>query len=189
MKAEELVNKISGIDKDSFSTDDLRQLFPADLNLKTAINRLVNRGVLVVIVRGRYRLKNTTINHEKIATQIYSPSYVSFESALSKYGVINQGFNKITLATTRHSKKVELSGLGCEFIHLKSNLFFGFNLINGVYIAEVEKALLDEMYLISLGKRKVNTSEWNIVGLDEDKIRGYLKFFPQTVSKNMEEML
>jgi len=189
MKSEELINAINKIGKDSFTNDDLRQLFPFETGMRTSIKRLIDRGIVVVVTHGVYCLKDSTIDVEKKATQIYVPSYVSFESALSKYGVINQGFNKITLATTRHTKKVELLGVLCEYIQLKSELFFGFNLVKDIYLAEPEKALLDEIYLVSLGKRKINMSEWNFDGLNKKKIGGYLKFFPPTVGKIIKEML
>jgi len=189
MKTENLINTITTLGKDVFAIRDLRQLYPTDLNIKTTIKRLVDRGILNNVTRGTYQLKDKSIDPEKLATQLYAPSYVSFESVLSKYGIINQGFNKVTLATTRHSKKTELSKISCEYIHLKPNLFFGFDLVKNIYLAQPEKALLDELYLISLGKRKINTSEWVLDGLDFKKIKTYSKLFPTHTQKLAKELL
>ncbi|PIU73208.1 hypothetical protein COS78_03505 [Candidatus Shapirobacteria bacterium CG06_land_8_20_14_3_00_40_12] len=187
MKTSTLVDTINKLGKSVFTIKDLRRLFPGELNIKTPIKRLVDREVLVKITRGIYRLKNTTIDLESLATQIYFPSYLSFENVLSKYGVINQGANKITLATTRHSKKILLSGIECEYIQLKPTLFFGFSLSHGVYVAGVEKALLDEVYLMSLGRRKVNPNEWNLDALDPKIVKKYAKLFPPQVNKLLKE--
>ena len=189
MKNIDLINKINQLGIEVFTSQDLRKLFPNDLNIKTSIKRLVDRGALVKIARGIYKLPEKTIDLEKLSTQLYSPSYISFENALSKYGVINQGVYKITLATTRHSKKMELSDIPCEYVQIKSSLFFGFNLVKNVYLAEAEKAFLDEIYLIALGKRIINTTEWNVKNLDRKKIREYVKSFPASVKKLAEEIL
>jgi len=189
MKNIDLINKINQLGIEVFTSQDLRKLFPNDLNIKTSIKRLVDRGALIKIARGIYKLTEKTIDLEKLSTQMYSPSYISFENALSKYGVINQGVYKITLATTRHSKKMELSDILCEYVQIKPSLFFGFNLVKNVYLAEVEKAFLDEIYLIALGKRIINTTEWNVKNLDRKKIREYVKSFPASVKKLAEEIL
>jgi predicted transcriptional regulator of viral defense system len=189
MKNTDLISKINQLGVEVFTPQNLRILFPNDLNIKVSIKRLFDRGVLIKITRGVYQLSNKTIDLEKLSTQIYGPSYVSFENALAKYGVINQGIYKITLATTRHSKKTELLNIPCEYIQIKPSLFFGFNLVKNVYIAEAEKAFLDEIYLIALGKRNINTTEWNIENLDKKKIREYIKSFPISVKKIAEEIL
>jgi len=189
MKNIDLINKINQLGIEVFTSRDLRKLFPNDLNIKISIKRLIDRGALVKIARGIYKLPEKTIDLEKLSTQLYSPSYISFENALSKYGVINQGVYKITLATTRHSKKMELSDIPCEYVQIKSSLFFGFNLVKNVYLAEAEKAFLDEIYLIALGKRIINTTEWNVKNLDRKKIREYVKSFPASVKKLAEEIL
>jgi predicted transcriptional regulator of viral defense system len=189
MKSIDLNNKINQLKLEVFSMQDLQKLFPKDLNIKIQVKRLVDRGVLTRITRGLYKLPNTGLDLEKLSTQIYNPSYISFEGVLSKYGVINQGFYKITLATTRHSKKMELSGVPCEYTQIKDSLFFGFNLIKDTYIAEVEKAFLDEIYLMVLGKRVVNTDEWNVENLDKKKIKEYLKKFSKGVGNKALEIL
>ena len=126
---------------------------------------------------------------EKIATQIYYPSYISFESALSKYGIMNQGLYGLTLATTRHSKKITLAGTDCKYSKLKDSLFFGFNLIGNTYVAEPEKAFLDMLYLISLGKRSKNYSEWYLDTLDRSKIEEYTRSFSKSVRLLVKDLI
>jgi predicted transcriptional regulator of viral defense system len=189
MKRDDLIQKTNALGKDIFTTHDLRQLFPNETNLKMAIKRLIDSGVVSSIAKGIYIQKDKTIDLEQLATQLYYPSYLSFETVLSKHGVINQGYNKLTLATTRHSKKILIANIECEYIQIKPLLFFGFNLISGTYIAEPEKAILDELYLISLGKRKINYSEWTLDNLNKKAINKYLNYYPSKVHQIASSLL
>ncbi len=189
MKRDELINKTNTLGKDVFTTQDLRKLFPDESNIKMAIKRLKDSGIITTITKGVYRQKDKSIDSEKLASQLYYPSYISFESALSKYGVINQGLYKLTLATTRHSKKLTLPNIEIEYIQIKKNLFFGFNLIGNTYIAEPEKAFLDELYLIALGKRTINYDEWDTISLDRKKINQYLRRYPSKVKQISSKIL
>lgn len=189
MKAIDLNNKIKQLNLEIFSIKDLQKLFPNDSGIKVQIKRLIDRKIVDRVSKGIYKLSEINPDLEKYATKIYNPSYISFETALSKYGIINQGLYKITLATTRHSKKLELLNTLCEYTQIKSSLFFGFNLIDGLYLAEAEKAFLDEIYLIALGKRSINTTEWDLKNLNRQKIQKYLKLFPITIRKKTLEIL
>ena len=135
-----------------------------------------------------YALNRNDIDIEKIAAQLYYPSYISFESALAKYGIINQGRYGLTLATTRHSKEMTIAEMECKYSQLRPALFFGFDLINGVYLAAPEKAVLDELYLICMGKRIGDTSEWYLESLDRQKVQEYLKPFNSSVKRMVAEM-
>ena len=188
MKRQQLIQKIETLGKVVFTINDLKKLFPEDAYIKTSVNRLLNGGNLVPITRGVYALSRNDLDIEKIATQLYYPSYISFESALAKYGIINQGRYGLTLATTRHSKKMTIAGVECNYSKLKPALFFGFDLINGIYLASPEKAVLDELYLICMGKRKGETSEWYLESLDRQKVLEYLKPYNSSVKRMVAEM-
>lgn len=188
MKRNELIEKIKGFEKIVFGVGDLRRMFPEESNLKMSLKRMIDAGVLEKVMRGKYFLKQESIEIEKVASQLYFPSYISFESALSKYGVIDQGVYGLTLATTRHSKKMKIAGTDCEYCRIKGDLYFGFNLEGGIYMAELEKAFLDEIYLIYLGKRKMVRERWHVDGLDFKKIKEYLKKYPRGVVAVVNEM-
>lgn len=183
MRKEELSQKVKELGKDIFTITDLKKLFPKESYIKSSLKRFKDSGFVVQIIKGVYSLKSDSLNIEKIATQIYYPSYISFESALSKYGIINQGFYKLTLATTRHSKKTTLAEVEVEYSKIKESLFFGFNFFGETYIAEPEKAFLDELYLITKGFRTQNFSEWNLENLDKTKIKKYLGPYSKSVKK------
>lgn len=178
MKSILLINELNKKNLKVFTVNDLRRLFPKDAkNMGVIVSRLVKNKFIVPVYRGIYRLENTDVDIEMLAEQIYYPSYISFESALFKYGIIDQGPFTITLATTRHSKKISLGNIECEYRKLSPALFFGFNLINGVYIAEAEKAILDTFYFIYLGKIKTDYKNWYLKEINKEKLRKYAKLF------------
>lgn len=189
MNQKTFVAKIKGLGKDVFAVRDVRLLFPKEARfVNTTLKRFKAAGVVTPVTRGLYRLADTTFEIEKVATAVFYPSYISFESALSKYGIINQGLFELTLATTRHSKRLRLGGVTCAYSRLKPKLFFGFNLLNGIYIAEPEKALLDTLYLISLGKKETSYKEWYVGDLDRNKVAKYSLAFGKKVTQLAKEI-
>lgn len=188
MKREELAAKINSLGKAAFTVNDLRFLFPKNRYLSTTLRRLVRAGFIRAITRSVYALGSKTIEPEKLAQQLYYPGYTSFETALARYGIINQGPNILTLATIKHAKKMVLDNTAVEFRHLKPELFFGFNLLDGLYLAEPEKALLDTLYFIALGKKKLSLPGWYLEGLDKTKLYRYLKSFPSPVKKLLDRI-
>ncbi len=189
MKKNVLIEKIELLGKEVFDISDIKKLFPDDKHVNTSIKRLRDSGVIIHVTRGVYMLRGHSFDMEKLATRLYYPSYISFESALSKYGVINQGLYTLTLATTRHSKKITLIDVDCEYSKLKPELYFGFNLVGGTYIAEPEKAILDLLYLVSLGKRTKNSEEWYTEEIDRNKIKTYLPPFGPVVRTLVREAI
>ncbi len=188
MNRQQLVQAVNAHGMDFFRMNDLRKLFPDDANLKVSIKRMLDAGVIISVAHGIYALKMEALDVERLATQLYYPSYISFESALSKYGIINQGLYGVTLATTRHSKKMTLAGTDCEYCRIKESLYTDYTLTNGTYLASPEKACLDMLYLHTLGKRKVTTSEWMVDDLDRDELKRYAELYPQAVRKIVERL-
>lgn len=189
MKKNVLIEKIEQLGKEVFDISDVKKLFPDETHINTAIKRLMDSGAIIKVARGVYILRGRSFDVEKLATKLYYPSYISFESALSKYGIINQGLYKLTLATTRHSKKIVLKDIECDYSKLKTELFFGFNLVGGTYLAEPEKAVIDMLYLVSLGKRTISFNEWHTKDLDRDKLKKYLPLFGRSVRNLVHEVI
>ena len=85
------------------------------------------------------------------ANRIYTPSYVSFESALAYYKLIPEGVYTITSATSLKPHQFTTSLTTFSYRHLKPALMFGYRLteIDGqrFKMAEPEKLLLDYLYL------------------------------------------
>lgn len=144
------------------------------------INRLVKSGVLVKIERNKYLLKNFTDSEFFLANFIYEPSYLSFESALSFYGILSQFPYEVTSATVKQTKAKEFNGKAYSYYHLKKNLFWGYVKEENFLIAEKEKALLDQVYLASKGIKEIHLEEYDLSLLDKTKLKLYLGKYPQT---------
>jgi predicted transcriptional regulator of viral defense system len=85
------------------------------------------------------------------ANELYSPSYVSLESALSRYGFIPEGVFQITSCTTLKTNSFSTPVGSFSYRHLKPSLFFGYQLEqwndHRYAIAEPEKTVIDYLYL------------------------------------------
>lgn len=129
---------------------------PYDASLQRQLNRWQKKKLIYRLKRGLYILDehDRKINPSRIyiANLLYFPSYVSTEYALSYYDLIPEKVADITSITTKKTNKI--TNLFGTFIYqnLRTNLFFGFKLVEDennfpVKIAEPEKAMLDFIYL------------------------------------------
>ena len=185
----ELLQILRGFNKPYYTVADFEKVLNLNRDsLYVLFNRLVKKGVLIRLKRGIYKPEFESLELEKIANELYYPSYLSFESALSRFGILNQIPYTLTFATNRISKKLNLASREIEYRQLRYDLFFGYFLKDGIYIAEPEKAILDQLYIISKGRILKDTSEWSLVNLDKLKFLKYVKKFPNAV-QNMAKKL
>lgn len=184
-----LLQTLRDLNKSYFTVADLEKVLGLSRNsLYVLLNRLVKNGVLNRLKRGVYQPEFQSLKLEKVANELYYPSYLSFESALSRYGILSQIPYVLTFATPRAPKKLTLAGREVEYRQLKDNYFFGYTLENGIYIAEPEKAILDQLYMMSKGRVASDTGEWSLVNLDKAKFLKYSKKFPKKVQDDAEKL-
>lgn len=183
MKNIELIKILRDFHKSYLTVADLEKVlgFKRD-SLYVILNRLVKSGVLVRLGKNIYSLFTETFDIEKIANELYFPSYLSFEQALSQYSILSQVPYTQTFATTRPTKKMVIADVAVEFNHIKKELFFGYLLRNGKNIAEKEKALLDQLYMVSIGKRSINIEELDLKDIDKAKLEEFAKRFPAQIN-------
>ena len=174
------LKKLEELKKDYYSVKDIERVLnmPID-SLRGQLTRWCKKGVLVRIAGGIYAPYGTEIDVLKIANQMYYPSYLSFESALSKYGILSQVPYTLTFATPKKTKKMILNEVEVEFTKLSDKYFFGYTFENGINIAIPEKALVDCLYLVSKGKRIMNVDELYLKNIDKEKLIEISKVFPK----------
>lgn len=126
---------------------------------------------------------------ESLATHLYFPCYLSFESVLSRAGVISMIPYAVTFATTRKTKRTLILEQSVEFRKVREDLFFGFELADGYYIARPEKALLDSLYLAVSGKGPLPEEELDLSTLDLGLLREFAERFPPAVSRKLANVL
>ncbi len=135
-----------------FSVNDIRKV-----ESRFHVRRLVewqDKGYIKKIMRGYYVFADLELDENvlfEIANRVYSPSYISFEMALSYYQMIPESVYGLTSATGRKTMVFNTS-IGDLIYHtIRPRLLFGYKLIdyNGrrFKVAEPEKALLDYFYI------------------------------------------
>lgn len=116
--------------------------------LKSKLKYYADQGNLIRLRRGIYAKPNYDIYEAAIKT--YSPSYISFETALRNEGVIFQHYETI-FAAGYLSRAIELTG-GQKIVYrkMKKSILLnkaGVRKEKGFFIAEKERAFLDMIYI------------------------------------------
>lgn len=124
------------------------------------------------------------------------PAYVSFSSALSHHGMIEQIPRQTTVATLDRPQEI-ITSVGTFSIHrLAPEVFGGFETSDGnSYIARPEKALFDSVYARAAVGRQAFFPELTLPAeFDEDALQGWLDRIPSKrlktlVPRNLGESL
>lgn len=135
------------------SYEDLSLRYKNYSNINNKISRDVKSGEFFAISKGLYETDKNTPGHY-LASYIYGPSYLSFDYALSKYGMIPEAVYKTyTSATFKKNKRKKYSNVFGDFLYRdvpESIYMFGVKAVveNGYtyHIATPEKALCDKLY-------------------------------------------
>src|SRR4030042_5369061 len=190
MKAIELLKLLQKMNKPFYTIADLEKItsLPRE-SLYVALKRWEGGGIIERVTQGVYVPMGSNISLENVAAQLYIPNYLSFESALAKYGVLNLIPYTLTFATTRKTRKYTLRKQEIEFRQFSAQLFFGFEMKNGIYIALPEKAFLDEVYFVVRGKATLDFDEVDIKKLSSKTLKDYSKRFPAYVQRYIEKMI
>jgi predicted transcriptional regulator of viral defense system len=188
-----------------FSTLDIEKHFP-HFDRENLLH-WQEKGYIQRLRNGWYRVKQdlkSPLDLYFIANKIYSPSYVSLESAFAHYGWIPEGvFSTISLSTKKTTAFQTPVGQ-FQYQKIKTSLFFGYRLLKtpggfGVKLAEPEKALLDYLYfhpnlqaMEDFEALRLNT--WRMKeDLDAETLHAYAALFDSTVMnkrlKVFQEML
>lgn len=152
-----------------FSLQDIRKI-EADFD-RRRLNEWQKKGYIKKLRRGYYMFSDIDMNEGTlflIANRIYSPSYVSFEMALSYYGLIPEGVYTVTSASSRKTATFTTPIANFSYRKIKPSLLFGYRLEQQkgqrYKIAEMEKALLDYLYLHPDIAKNEDFYEWRLNG-------------------------
>lgn len=149
------------------------------LNKNNKISRDIRDGKIFKIVTGLYETDANTPAY-LLAGSIYGPSYISFEYALSFYGLIPERVTTITCATfNKKKKKIYKTNFGTftyrdipplvypEEIFIKEEGNYTYQ------IASKEKALCDKLYTLKPLHNYVNLENmlFNDLRLDTEEFK------------------
>ena len=116
--------------------------------LKRRLNYYVQKGELYPIRRGLYA-KDRNYDRLELATKIFIPSYISFETILVECGIIFQHYNKIFIATYQ-TKEIVCDDQLYFFRKIKDSILTdnaGVKNRGNYFAATKERAFLDMLYL------------------------------------------
>jgi len=129
------------------------------------LQQMTRRGEIMQVIRGLYETESDTPG-EVLAGAIYGPSYLSFDYALSRHGLIPEGVRLFTSASFKKNKAKFYKTPFGEFSYsdVPADVFpHGVNIENvesrPYAMATCEKALCDRLYKEHpiAGKRAVET--------------------------------
>jgi hypothetical protein len=134
----------------------IKMLTPGNQQLKIQLCRWRKTGKLVRLNRRLFMLNEADrkINPSRLylAGEMYKPSYLSLEYALSFHGLIPEKVVDLSSVTTKKTMTFKNSFGTFFYRHLKTECFTGFTEEKdeaglGYFIAGPEKALVDFVYL------------------------------------------
>jgi predicted transcriptional regulator of viral defense system len=150
-----------------FSTKDAALLWSED-NPKIIADRLkkyAKNGKLVRPYRGLYA-KDKDYSRFELAARIYTPSYISFETVLTRHGINFQYYSKIFVASYV-SREIIANQQRISYVHIKDYVLSNITGIenkDGYAVATRERAFLDRIYVSK------DYHFDNLVDLDWDKV-------------------
>ena len=186
----ELKNKLK--DYIIFSQKQIRKIYPK-FNIHN-FKEWQKKKYIRKVIKGCYIFSDLDISEPIlfiISNEIYKPSYISFEMALSHYQIIPETVYGITAATTRHTYKFKTRLANFSYRKIRPVMMFGYKLKkykNHVFkIAEVEKAIIDYFYANAKLKESADFEELRMdktlfdEQVDPGKINKYLKIIDSDV--------
>jgi Predicted transcriptional regulator len=109
--------------------------------------RMIKKGLLFPVENGKYSISNDLY---VVASQVFSVSCISFISALSLHGNLEQVLRDIFIVAPKYHKKTSFGGMTMKFVRFPSDMFFGFSKVprcsSYIMLAEMEKAIIDSLY-------------------------------------------
>lgn len=145
-----LITKLYQTSKTILTNKDLVMIWE-DTDKKTLNSKVayyVKKGAIKRLSRGIFA-KNNEYDPKELATSIYQPSYISFETVLRESGVIFQHYETIFVAS-KWPKTMTVDKYTFTFRKLKDSVLYNATGIihkDNYSIATIERAFLDTIYL------------------------------------------
>ena len=136
--------------KTIFSTKDVALLWSEEREntVSARLNKYVKAGKLIRVRRGLYA-KDKSYDKFELATRIFTPSYISFETVLAKAGVIFQFYGQILIASYV-TREIIIDDKTYSYKRVRDSILTnhaGIEAKNNYHIATPERAFLDVVYL------------------------------------------
>ena len=171
MKKMDIIQKILNLNLNYFDVNTFANIFNLNKDIAYVyLNRLVKSNLIKRIYKNIYVLNSSNYNLDKIALNIYQPSYFSADTILCNEGIISQQYNCKTLVTRRISKTIKLDDINYEFYNIPGYLF---NIPVNFY-ANKEQAFIEYCYLVLKKVRNFDLITLDTSYLSKNKLEKYL---------------
>ncbi len=176
-----------------FSPTDFQRVFGVSLRAVQEFIKDHCNDIFVKLRNGLYALRLDLPQEEAIANRLYAPSYISFEYALARYGIIPESVYAVTSATTRITREFIVNNRSFTYSHIKKQVYRGYRMekIGGitVFIADQEKAFADYLYFVNL-KKKILNERLNVRKVKKKAVLEYARLFGRkSLMKLVREIL
>jgi len=136
--------------KTVFSSKDIALLWhdPASSATRVRLYYYIKKGDLYRIRKGLYA-KSRNYNKLELATRIFTPSYVSFETVLAREGLIFQYYVAVFIASYL-TREIIVDGQTYSYRRIKDGVLtdtIGIEHVSETSIATQERAFLDTLYV------------------------------------------
>lgn len=178
-----------------FSVEDLgRILGIKQESARVLCTRYTRNGLFVRLKKDLYMLdeKWRTLSKEEffvISNILQVPSYISFTTALSYYGITTQvQRDYFESASLKRSIEFNINGVIFSYHKIQHTYYFDFVRQNNIFIATPEKAFMDSVYLYSLGRYALDFSAIDMDKLDIKKISSLSEPYPQKTKRLIKKI-
>jgi len=174
-------------------------------NVNNTINFMISYGYFVRILRGLYYVKSLEEFKLRRALNVYKiislgmeklkiKWYFGLYSALRLNGLTHEFFGVTFILNDKifRPKEIGIAGENVKFLKVKSTLLeFGIVSKNSIRFSDPEKTILDFVYIFRYRgvpeERIISIVEDYGRSLDKRKLRAYLKFYPKSVRRVLED--
>lgn len=172
-----------------FSTRDVQALLSIQTDsARVLCARYTKKGIFLRLKRDLYVFKQIFLHLDRIdlfhlSGLIQANTYISFTSALAYHGILPGLAHHTEAVSFQRSMEKQVGHLTWKYHRLPKKLFFSYEKTPDFTIATPEKALLDLLYLYSLGRYYVDLKRINLEALSFEKLLDLSHRFPPRTQK------
>lgn len=180
-----IIERLRGLKRPFFTVADIvemTELLPA--SARRWLIRKVESGELIRVRRNLYVLSDTWVayerlDHFRLANVVQTPSYVSYLSALAHYEMTTQiPISIVESANPVRSSSYEVQNWTYRYYYCRHPYYSDYIKSQGVFIATPEKALIDSVYLMSLGRYELDREALDLRSINWKSVNKILRAYP-----------
>jgi predicted transcriptional regulator of viral defense system len=136
--------------KTVFTTKDIALLWGEEVknSVRVRLSKYAKSGKLIRLHRGVYA-KDESYDRFELATRMYTPSYISFETVLTRSGINFQYYGNIFVASYI-TRDIVVDGQKISFVRIRDDILStvaGIDSYGGYSVATKERAFLDRIFV------------------------------------------